>query len=363
MAQPPQSPIGLQNTAAPPVLGPLNLPTQFASIGAPVASAVGGAQQQFNNLLMDAIAGKGIFADQKNQNQQQNKSPDQGVLSGIINPIAQFLGIQPQQTANANPTAATAPAPSGGNAPDAYLDRVAQIESGGNPNAWRQGSQYRGLYQFGRDEEAKYGINDSNWRDPAVQRQAAGQLYNDLKDQLGRRLGRDPTDGEIYLAHQQGVAGATALLRNPDTPAAQTLSRFGSGYQRIAGNLPSSWGFDPHTITGQQFANAWIDRYNRQGAGRSAPRTADATPAAGAPMSITAPGIHVTPSPVIAPPNTPQQYAVSGVPSAAATLRKQGRSYPTGGSETHRVFDDRDFDALPSGTRFVGPDGKIRTKP
>lgn len=149
-------------------------------------------------------------------------------------------------------------------APDDYLWRVAQIESGGNPGAWTQGSKYRGLYQLGPDEEQRYGVTD--WQNQDQQRRALSGIYGANKSYFNKATGRDPTDAESYLMHQQGPAGALRLLQNPDVSAASL-----NGHREIAGNLPASWGLDPATITGRQFADAWAARYNRTGVG-SAPR-------------------------------------------------------------------------------------------
>src|SRR4029077_15447752 len=43
------------------------------------------------------------------------------------------------------------------------------------------------------------------------------------RDELRRALGREPTNAEVYLAHQQGVSGATKLINNPDTPAGKLV--------------------------------------------------------------------------------------------------------------------------------------------
>src|SRR4051812_4952707 len=93
---------------------------------------------------------------------------------------------------------------------DAYTNRLFQIESGGNPNAVT-GSN-RGLGQFSPDLEAKYGISDANRTDPAAQ--AAAVRQNGLANMPGltKALGREPTPAELYIAHQQGIAGGPALL-------------------------------------------------------------------------------------------------------------------------------------------------------
>ncbi|EJF90766.1 hypothetical protein, partial [Bartonella melophagi] len=41
---------------------------------------------------------------------------------------------------------------------------------------------------------------------------------------LQTALGRPPSEAELYLAHQQGPAGAARLIKNPDAPASQLLN-------------------------------------------------------------------------------------------------------------------------------------------
>jgi hypothetical protein len=69
------------------------------------------------------------------------------------------------------------------------------------------------------------------------------------KPKLEAALKRPVTDSDLYLAHQQGLAGAIALLTNPDAPAAQSVP-----LANIAANIPANSGLDPNTITGGQFA-------------------------------------------------------------------------------------------------------------
>lgn len=157
-------------------------------------------------------------------------------------------------------------------------DAFAGIESSGNPLTWNtlpsgRRSRYRGLFQFGRDQERRYGITDANWTDPTVQRGAFEQHIGSLRGDLGRRLGRQPEDWELYFGHQQGPSGSHALLTAaPGTPAWQAIRRFyGSdamAQQAISGNIPRRhplFGRSPEAITAQDFAQMWRDRYGRQG--------------------------------------------------------------------------------------------------
>src|SRR5512139_154755 len=154
---------------------------------------------------------------------------------------------------------------------EAFLPRLIQIESGGDPNA-RTGS-YTGLLQMGPDEIAKYGGNDL----------AAGKaLLADRAAAFESRYGRQPSPTELYLMHQQGVGGAQAHLDNPDRAAWENMYSTAEGQKKgpdwakkaIWGNVPDDvkkqypGGVD--SLTSRDFVNIW--RAKVEG-GKVAPQT------------------------------------------------------------------------------------------
>lgn len=204
---------------------------------------------------------------------------------------------------------------------DAYARRLFQIESGGNPNA--QTGSNRGLGQFGPSEERRYGITPQNRTDPAVQMRAVTQEAMEQGKALTRVLGREPTPGELYLAHQQGLAGATAHLMNPDKPAWQSVSPYyGSdavARKAIWGNIPDAQrgtaGFNKGMFPGgvdnlssRDFAQGWINKFE------NAPsNTARDWPAAG-PSNTSGTGVQASPGGAASPATAP-----SGSQAPAAT--------------------------------------------
>jgi hypothetical protein len=125
-----------------------------------------------------------------------------------------------------------------------YLLATAQAESGLNPHASTTTSSARGLYQFvdqtwlstlkqfggslgyGQYAEAivqtpggRYEVPDPGMRrtimamrdDPAANAAMAGALTRNNAAQLATGLGRNATDGELYLAHVLGPSGALRL--------------------------------------------------------------------------------------------------------------------------------------------------------
>lgn len=210
------------------------------------------------------------------------------------------------------------------------MNAFRQIESGGDPNA--QTGSYKGLYQLSEPEFSRYGGQGSIF-DPAENTRIAKLKIADEANQLSQALGRPVTDAEVYLAHQQGVGGATAHLNNPDSPAWQSMAQTGEGRQKgedwakraIWGNVPDQYkkqfgGVD--NITSGQFASMWRDRYGRA-AGQPATQPAPATPAAPASgllaqSSAPAPG-GLAPSPqaggLLQAPVFPQQAPQQAAPA------------------------------------------------
>jgi hypothetical protein len=141
--------------------------------------------------------------------------------------------------------------------PPGYLAKTAQVESGGNPNARNPNSSATGLFQFVKSTGQQYGL--TNPLDPVASTDAAARLAADNKRALMQALGREPTAGELYLAHQQGANGAVKLLANADAPAEAVV---GPEAFRLNGGQPG--------MTAGQFASKWTSKIDGQG-GRPAP--------------------------------------------------------------------------------------------
>jgi hypothetical protein len=131
--------------------------------------------------------------------------------------------------------------------PQGYLARAAQIESNFNPSAKNPNSSAGGLFQFIDGTARQYGLR--NRFDPVEATAAAARLAADNRDFLARRLGREPSAGELYLAHQQGAGGAAKLLANPDALASSVVGNAAARLNRGAG------------MTAGAFANQWINKF------------------------------------------------------------------------------------------------------
>ena len=96
-------------------------------------------------------------------------------------------------------------------------------------------------------------LQDANRTDPAAQAAALAAERAHHTPILAKALGRDPTPGELYLMHQQGIAGGPALLgADPNTPAWQVIRPYyksdAIAQKAITGNIPRGsplHGMDP----------------------------------------------------------------------------------------------------------------------
>ncbi len=165
-----------------------------------------------------------------------------------------------------------------------YLLATAKMESNFNPKAAASTSSARGLFQFidqtwlGTVKEAgahlgygqyadaitknpsgSYSVSDPDARaaimklrdDPEAASSMAAVLTQSNSFKLTGKIGRRPTDAELYMAHFMGVGGAGKLIQNaednPNASAAQMFphaaaanqsifyDRCGTGPQRLAG--------------------------------------------------------------------------------------------------------------------------------
>jgi hypothetical protein len=141
-----------------------------------------------------------------------------------------------------------------------YLLATAKMESNFNPTASASTSSARGLFQFidqtwlGTVREAgsqlgygnyadaitksssgTYSVSDPAARaailklrdDPAASSAMAGVLTQSNSFRLTGKIGRRPTDGELYMAHFIGVGGAAKLIANAeDNPQASGARLF-----------------------------------------------------------------------------------------------------------------------------------------
>lgn len=113
-----------------------------------------------------------------------------------------------------------------------------------------------GLYQLSPDIWKRHGSGDI--KDHDANAKAFMSYYNgELKPGMSSSLGRDASPQELYLGHQQGVAGSTALLNNPTIPASQALAPY---YKDSAAPITANGG-NPDKMAGD-FVGQVNDKYN-----------------------------------------------------------------------------------------------------
>ncbi len=140
-----------------------------------------------------------------------------------------------------------------------YAARTAQIKSNFNPAAGNSSSGAKGLYQFIPSTWSTYG-NGANITDPSANADAFGRFTLDNQKALTQSLGRQPTNGELYLAHQQGPSGAAALLSNPQANAVDALAPAYGGDKARATQAITANGGSP-AMTAGDFANIWQSKF------------------------------------------------------------------------------------------------------
>ncbi len=235
-----------------------------------------------------------------------------------------------------------------------YLLATAQVESGLNPQAGAPTSSARGLFQFveqtwlgtmkqtgaalgyGRYAAAisqtasgRYVVPDPAMRqdilklrnDPTANAVMAGAFTKANAAYLTQKLGRSPSEGELYIAHFLGAGGAARLIglaaRDPDAKAAAL-------FPNAAHANPSIF-FDKQTGTARSLAavrNVLTARYDvaaRSGPHQAAPLAQAAN--VGAPLSI-------MPAPVPDTAGIANAFAAAAPPPAPAAPQPQPQPQP-----------------------------------
>jgi len=201
-----------------------------------------------------------------------------------------------------------------------YLLATAQVESGLNPQAGAATSSARGLFQFieqtwlgtikqsgaqlgyGRYADAisktssgHYQVTDPAMRaeilklrnDPTANAVMAGAFTKANADYLATKLGRQPSEGELYIAHFLGASGAARLISlaagNPNAKA--------TDYFPSAANANSSIFYDRATGRARSLAQVRDVLTARYDVARNdAVRAAQAASAASAASATVTPG-------------------------------------------------------------------------
>jgi len=255
-----------------------------------------------------------------------------------------------------------------------YLLATAQVESGLNPHAGASTSSARGLFQFveqtwlgtlkqagpslgyGRYADAitrtasgHYEVQDPGMRteilrlrnDPAANAVMAGAFTKANASYLAQKLGREPSEGELYIAHFLGAGGAARLISAAASdPNATAATAFGNA----AAANPSIF-YDHRTGTPRTVAQVRDVLTARYDVARSRPDlpAAPMMQAASNPAPITAP-LSIVPAPTTPPVAAPLAAAqprtavISTAPDTAGITSAYAAAVPVRNRADTQIF-------------------------
>ena len=266
-----------------------------------------------------------------------------------------------------------------------YMLATAQAESGLNPQAAASNSSARGLYQFidqtwlatlkrsgaglGYSKYAdaivqtgpgRYDVPDPILRrdvlalrdDPVANAAMAGVLTRDNAARLASRLGRAPSDGELYIAHVLGSAGAAKLTTLASTnPGAAADAAFPAAAEA---NRSIFYDRQGHVRSVAEVRDALIGRFDGARTSGAAPfDLIGAVTGAVAALNRSATPI----GPAVAPPEAADGLAAAAGATAAATA-----SEPAAGQNPAPLFQALFSDRGAAPAQFV-PDLFARPTP
>lgn len=138
---------------------------------------------------------------------------------------------------------------------DEYYNKLAQVESSNNPLAQNPNSSAKGRFQFIDSTAKQFGLDKYEFGTPEytkAETQAVKKFTADNYNFLKNKLNREPTKGELYLAHQQGAGGAEKLLTADDN--ARAVDVLGKDQVKLNGG-------NEHT-TIAEFKSKWTSKFD-----------------------------------------------------------------------------------------------------
>lgn len=197
------------------------------TVGTPFRAAANALQTSKGQNVINMIGNRPSVQSAMNPNYIPPQAPN---YPSIMPAVGASLNASQQAQQRLKPQAPQIQQPEPPLAPQSnaqpdLMGKFAQAESGGNPNAKNPNSSASGILQFTKDTWAqmvgKYGkstgITLQDKGNPEAQR-IMGKLYaDDNAKYLNSKLDRNPTNGEIYMAHFLGPQGAVKLIQAQGT--------------------------------------------------------------------------------------------------------------------------------------------------
>lgn len=176
----------------------------------------------------------------------------------LVQPGGGAAGVKayPEVTAAATAAGATEPE-------KAYLQRLAFIESRGDPRA--ENGKSKGIFQFHADTFASVGGGDIN----SIEDQTKAALALQKRDRkVLQENGLQADDANTYIMHQQGPGGGLALLSAPeDVNAVAALTPVYGNAKTARKAIVNNGGSDG--MTAGEFVDMWRKRWAKGSAGSS----------------------------------------------------------------------------------------------
>ena len=188
-----------------------------------------------------------------------NEVPAQGVVGPVADAIRAEAASQGQNA-------------------DVLLTIAALENPTGDPRIKNPVSSATGIFQHtGKNGVGTWydlGGTDKDRLDPMRQIQLGVKLTAQNRATLKASFGREPTGGELYLAHQQGIGGARALLNaGPGMSAIDALVPAYNGNRARATEAVVNNGGSVG-MTAAQFVNKWQRKFDAAAAGGAVTRLA-----------------------------------------------------------------------------------------
>lgn len=157
---------------------------------------------------------------------------------------------------------------------DRALKKAYAIESDSGKNLGPNKFGYGGPFGFknGSPLAIRLGLTEDNWDQPEAHVRAAAQHFTENAQAFKKRFGTDPSDGQLYLMHQQGTSGGLALMGgSPNGLAWETVKSAGNisdrlAKERLSANIPDKnilKSKPVDQITNQEFTRLWTDRLDK----------------------------------------------------------------------------------------------------